>query len=146
MPRIEVREVIGRPIEDVWAYLADPRNELEWQSSARERDVPAADRIEKGTRFRVMEGFLGRKQEFEFEVVELEPNRAFAARSISGPFASEYGYRLESVDGGTSVTYWAEGEAGLGGAFGKLVDPLVARMFRRDARSSLANLKDLQEG
>jgi hypothetical protein len=145
MPRIEVRELISRSIEDVWAYLADPRNELEWQSSARERDVSSGDEIEKGTRFRVVEGFLGRKQEFEFEVVEFEHNRAFTARSISGPFASEYGYRLESADEGTSVTYWAEAEAGLGGAFGKLLDPLVARMFQRDARSSLANLKDLHE-
>lgn len=83
MPKVEASEVIQRPIEEVFAYLSDPANELEWQSSAREREL-AADALEKGARIKATDTFLGRKLEFVYEVTEHEPSTCIAARGSPG--------------------------------------------------------------
>lgn len=144
MPKVEASEVIQRPIEEVFAYLSDPANELEWQSSAREREL-AADALEKGARIKATDTFLGRKLEFVYEVTEHEPSTCIAARSVSGPFQAGYEYELAREDGGTRVVWRLEGEAGFGGIFGKLVDPVMTKLGERESRSDLAKLKAVLE-
>ncbi len=61
----------------------------------------------------------------------------------SGPVSgAEGGYTFESVDGGTRLTFVVEADTS---GIIKLADPLVARMFKRQQETNLANLKDLLE-
>jgi hypothetical protein len=39
----------------------------------------------------------------------------------------------------------SEPAAGFGGVFGKLVDPVITRVFRRETQSDLGKLKDILE-
>ncbi len=145
MPKMEVSEIIERPIAEVWAYIEDPRNELEWQSAARERAPLDDSPTGKGTRFRGVDGFLGRKLTFVWEVTEHEPEDCLVIRAAEGPMEAEIGFELTPVDGGTKVTYRGEAENGFGGLFGRLLDPVVERIFQRESQTDLAKLKAILE-
>ena len=80
------------------------------------------------------------------EVVEFEPPYRSRTKG-GGKLAFEISYSLSpSPDGmGTLSVYRIEAESGLGGIFGKLGDPIVARAQSRTVRTNLANLKELIE-
>ncbi|MBI2237455.1 MAG: SRPBCC family protein [Actinobacteria bacterium] len=144
MLRAEATEVIARPIGEVWAYLGDPRNELEWQSSAVEREPVGGGPQEKGSRVRSVDRLIGRKLEFLWEVTEHEPPTRVAYRIIEGPFQGEMHLTLEPVEEGTKVTMVGEAP-GLSGFFGKLADPIVLKIFQRELVADLGKAKDLLE-
>jgi ligand-binding SRPBCC domain-containing protein len=144
MPGFEVSTTIEAPIEKVWEFVDKPENELLWQSNASERSVLTEGPIEKGTRIRLVDRFLGRRMESEWEIVEHYPYYRLD-RAISGPMHLESSWRLEPVENGTSFTMEIETIEGLGGMFDKLTDPLVMKMARRDFEASLGKLKDLIE-
>lgn len=137
MRSVEVSEMIERPVDEVFAHLEDPRNELKWQSSAREREV-----LDDG-RIRAVEQWLGRKIEFLWEVTEHVQNKRRSLKTISGPFKAELTLTVESANGGTRVTVEAAGVPG--GFFGKLTEPVVMKSLERDFRSDLAKLKVILE-
>lgn len=145
MPKINVTETVNRPIDEVYAYLADPRNELQWQSSARDREVEGGGTIAKGSRIKATEQFIGRKLEFLYEVTEHDPDRILAMRTLSGPFEAELRYTLQAADEGTLIELDAEGAQGLGGVFGKLAEPVVTRIFKRETQHDLGKLKEILE-
>ncbi len=144
MPGFEASTVIEGPIDRVWEFIDRPENELLWQSAAVEREILTEGPLEKGTRIRQVDRFLGRRLETEWEVVE-HHEYVRMDRTISGPIAMEAGWRLEPVESGTVVTFELEAESGLGGFFGGLADRLVVQMARRDFDANLGKLKDLVE-
>lgn len=144
MPGFEVSTEIEAPIERVWEFVDRPENELLWQSSAAERSVLTEGPIEKGTRIRQVDRFLGVRMESEFEVVEHHPYYR-ADRTVSGPLHLEASWRLEPIESGTLFTMELEAAEGFGGMFGKLAEPVVLRIARRDFEANLAKLKDLIE-
>lgn len=145
MPRVEISEQIDRPVEEVWAYTSNPHNHVQWQSSARDREVITDGPLGKGSRIRGVDQFLGRKMEYVDEITEWEPNRRFSLRQVEGPVPSEMHATLEPAEGGTRLTVEAVAEKGLGGFFGKMAEPLVVKIFRRQLKSELGTLKDLLE-
>ena len=76
------------------------------------------------------------------EVTELEPGATFAYRPVSGPLRTHNIYTFEITAGGTQITLTDEIE--LTGIFG-LLEPLMARMVRRQYQSNLAKLKTILE-
>ena len=98
------------PVERVWSLVTDitrigefsPETfEAEWLGDATEAEV--------GARFR---GHVKRNQKgptywSECLVTSCEPNQEFAFAVVTGDrVMNTWGYRLESVDGGTDVTEW----------------------------------------
>lgn len=137
MRSAEVTETIERPVNEVFAYLEDPRNELKWQSSARDREV-----LDDG-RIRAVEQWLGRKIEFVWEVTEHVASKRRSLKTISGPFEAKLTLSVEPTDGGTRVTVEAGGVPG--GFFGKITEPVVVKLLERDFRADLAKLKAVLE-
>jgi len=144
MPGFEVTAQIEAPIEKVWEFVDKPENELLWQSNATERSVLTEGPIEKGTRIHLVDRFLGRRMESEWEIVEHYPYYRLD-RTVSGPMHLESSWRLEPIENGTVFTMEVEAAEGTRGMFGKLADPLVMKMARRDFEANLAKLKDLIE-
>jgi hypothetical protein len=141
MVRVEATETIKRSIEDVWAYLLeDPANELEWVSGAMEREKLTDGPTKKGTRVRGVDRFLGRRMQTEWEVIEYDPPRRRSDRILKGPFEGEFHSTLEPAEGGTRVRVAGE-SPGFKGFFGKLADPLVAGIFRRELAPALGSIR-----
>jgi uncharacterized protein YndB with AHSA1/START domain len=141
--RSEESVEIDRPLEEVFAYVANPENLPEWTNLVLEVRKDAEGRLQEGDRFSVVAKFLGRRFETPFEVRAHEPPRQHADRSTGGPFEQEFIYTFEQTEGGgTRLTHVAETEPG---GFFKLVGPLLERAGTRQFRADLQSLKDLLE-
>ena len=132
---------IGRPIEEIWDYLMDNRNDEVWITNVvevgRGADVPPALGAEVDQTVK----FLGVKVPVTLMVTEHEPP-VRSAVDVRGPVDGRGSYRLEPVTGGTRLTISMQTDAH---GFFKLAEPVFARMVRRDMVASCENLKDILE-
>jgi uncharacterized membrane protein len=130
---------IDRPVEDVYAFLADSENDAHWRSFLQE-----IERIgdEPPTYRQVME-LLGRRVESTFEVHELEPHGRIAYRSTSGPAEVQASYDLEPAgDGRTRLTF--SGAMKPKGPF-RFAERVLAPIVRSGGEHDLRKLKTLLE-
>jgi hypothetical protein len=98
--------------------------------------------LQQGTRITEVRKFLGLRMESTVEVTELEPQRVFAGRVVSGPVPWEFRYVLQGTDGATHFSFHGEGEPG---GFFRLAEPLVVRAVKKQLENDFATLKDIVE-
>jgi carbon monoxide dehydrogenase subunit G len=141
MTRTERTMSIERPLQQVWDYLMDSRNDAVWITNvvevARGGDLEPAPGIEIEETLK----FLGVKVPVTLTVTEHEPPTRSAV-DVTGPAAGRGSYRLEPAGSGTRVTMTMETDAH---GFFKLAEPVFARMARRDIATSCEHLKDILE-
>ena len=143
MDAFELSIVIKRPIEEVFAVLANLENDAKWHKELVESRNTSAGSLGVGARFLVFEGFLGRRTPgTEYEVTEYEPNLIAAWKTVSGPLQIKFWRIFESVQSGTRFAVRYEGEPR---GFLKLAWPLITRMVRRQQGGDMRKLKELME-
>ena len=144
MAEYRVTVHIDRKPDEVFAAIVDPTIQTVWQSGLQEFDADWQDEPKVGDRARGVVKIAGKRIRWEAETTEVRVPSRIAFRSVEAPFAYEMTYVLAERDGATEIAL--EGRSGsLGGFFGKLADPVVARMYARDMDSNLRNLKALLE-
>src|ERR671914_552156 len=78
---VSVTGTIGRPPEEVAAYLRDPANDTEWIGGLRSARLLTPEPVAVGSRVERVAGFLGRRVEYVTEVslrVEGDAGRFYA--------------------------------------------------------------------
>jgi uncharacterized membrane protein len=136
--------VINLPVEDIFAYMSDLENLVDWSSvTITVRNIsPGA--IHVGATVRSTIRFLGRWSDMTFEIVECEPSRSLTIKSIAGVAPCLFCYQFEPVeDRGTIVSQ--EAVIHLTGSRLGLAEPVVTRVVRRQLEHDLLTLKDLLE-
>jgi uncharacterized protein YndB with AHSA1/START domain len=141
MIRIQASVTINHPLEEVFRFMTDNQNALQWQSGLLEARV-TNDVVGVGKTWVDVVQVLGQRIEIASELTEFEPLRTVGFKSTSGPIPLEGRYVFEPDGEGTKVTFTLQGEAG---GFFKLAEPIVARSTQRQWETNLANLKDLLE-
>ena len=142
MARFDLSVQIARPPEDVFAYLTDLDNLIEWQASLVEVRPQTPPPLAAGSRFTEVRSALGRRIESDVEVKELEPPRRFTVRSTGGPLPFTVEHELEPAGDGTTLRVAAEGEPK--GAL-RLGGPMVMRRAEAAFRSDFERLKQRLE-
>jgi uncharacterized protein YndB with AHSA1/START domain len=140
--RLERDIVIDRPVSEVFAFVSEPRNLPRWQTSvaeARRDDGP----VGLGTRFTEVRHFVGKQFASTVEVIQLEPDRAFSVRVLSGPVAVTIHHLFEPLGERTRVTIVAEARPG--GVL-RLAAGVMAKAAEHEAGADLSRLKKLLEG
>ena len=136
--------VIERPLEEVFAFVADRENDALWAPVVTETRKTSEGPLSVGTTYEQSGRFLGRNLEMLFEVTEYEPNHKIGQRLItSGPLRATSLFSVEAVSGGTRVTL--TGEAQAGGFFWLLPDRIMLLPAQRIMGVALTNLKELLE-
>jgi uncharacterized membrane protein len=138
----ELNTVIDRPIEDAFAVLANLENDIKWRSEWVETMNTSGGAIGVGATFRLTGEFLGRRIPTSYEVIEYEPNRSAAWKTVSGPFPLTFKRTFERVEGGTRFTIRYEPEVR---GFLKLVMLLIAGSVKRQHAGDLRKVKELME-
>jgi len=92
MSTIERSVVIDRPIEEVFRFLHDPRNDSLWQTTLVESTQLDDGPLRIGTLVRERRRFLGVQVEMTKEITEYEPPRRSAFKMVAGgaPMSGEY--------------------------------------------------------
>jgi uncharacterized membrane protein len=129
---------IDRPIEKVAGFVMDPRNDPVWLSGITSSRALTELPLRVGTKVERKAKFLGRTIEYVTEVVDYDPPRVLAMRTIKSPFPMRVRYEFEDKQGATLVRNMVEGEpAGFYGVGG----PLLARSVKRSITKDLNSLK-----
>jgi uncharacterized protein YndB with AHSA1/START domain len=130
--------MIARPIEDVFAFLADFENIPKWNYAIVETRKVSQGAVGVGTIYQQVRSVPSRSEE-SFEVTAYDPPRHLEIRGQLGPFPSRLSYALDAIAEGTRVTNSVELELrGPGRLLGRVAVPRV-----RDAVA--ANLRKLKE-
>jgi uncharacterized membrane protein len=135
--------VIDRPVQEVAEYAGDPSNAPTWYANIDSVDWRTDPPVRIGSRLAFVARFLGRRLEYTYEIVELEPGARLVMRTARGPFPMETTYTWEPAGAGsTRMTLRNRGRPA---GFSKLVGPLMAPAMRRANRKDLAALKEILE-
>ena len=133
--------MIDRPIEDVFAFLADGTNDPKFSPRVLEIRKATDGPTGVGTVYASKVKDAGMKTEREFEITEFdEPTRIrWKEISTNMVMAVEGGYDLEPAgDGGTRLSVY---NVLAGRGFGKLLTPLALRAARKDADAFAQRIK-----
>ena len=104
MPSASNEIVIERPPEDVFAFLADPENDLQWRSGVLDMKRVAGSGI--GARYaQGVRGPGGRRVPADIEITELRPGEVIAFATLTGPVRPRGRYVLSAVNDGTHVRF-----------------------------------------
>lgn len=142
MIKVEESIVIKRPIEEVFAFLADQTNAPRWQSGLLEVRRTTDGPLGIGTKHTAVRKFMGRRVEASNEYVVYEPNKEVTFTGTANSADFKHSYITESTAEGTKVTSKMEMESK--GLFG-LAEPLITPSLRREFVASLGELKDMLE-
>ena len=134
--------IINRPIEEVFAFVADQTNGPQWQDGLLEVRRITNDPIGVGTKHTAARKFLGRRLELTNEYIQYEPNKRVTFKGESGSMRFEHSYLTESTPNGTKLTSQMQMEQG--GLFG-LAEPMIAKSLKRDFEAGSRTLKALLE-
>jgi uncharacterized membrane protein len=143
--RVEESIVINRSPDDVFAFLAVRNNDPVWMSAVVESEWldPSAS-LAVGRRGRMAMKMFGRRREYVDEVTTYEPGRQIAHRTVEGPLQLNTACLCEPAGNACRTTVVVEAER-MFGTFGRLVDPLIAKLMRRGFKADLAKLKEILE-
>ena len=84
MPHAEHSVTVERPIDEVFAFLADGENDPRWRSGVLDIERVAGEGV--GARYRQgVKGPMGRRVAADYEVTEFVPPRALGFRATAGP-------------------------------------------------------------
>jgi len=142
MIRNENSIIIDRPIEEVFAFVGDLRNGLQWQSDLLDVRRTTEGPLGIGTQYTSVRKLMGRKMKDSVEFVAYEPNTRLTFRSTSASMPMETSHGFESTAQGTRLTTRIEMQPG---GFMGLAEPLIAANLRRWMDTHFGNLKVLLE-
>jgi uncharacterized membrane protein len=145
MPVIDETVTIARQSDEVFDFLMLAENLPRWDSSMLECTQVGSGAVTVGTRYRGASKILGRRIEWTTEVVELVPGVRATSRSVDGPLTFTVSYEVSGSPAGTTLSYRLEAESGLGGAFGRAMEPIVQRAQGKVVRANLGRLAGLLE-
>jgi carbon monoxide dehydrogenase subunit G len=141
MPSAERTITISRPIDEVFAFVADGRNAQRWRPGVLDVDLVSGAGL--GARYsQGVRGPGGRRIAADYEVTEYEPNSKIAFRATAGPVRPTGSFTFEGMGTGTILTFKLD--AALGGLQKLLMGGAVQSTMNAEM-GALDQLRDLLE-
>jgi uncharacterized protein YndB with AHSA1/START domain len=140
---IEKTEDISRTPEEVWAFIADARNDPRWCHKVDSVEQVAGDGPGPAAKYRVVHRPRPRKpaSELLMEVVEYDQPRRLRWREEDEDGVFNVVYRLQPTEGGTRLSQIDD----IDWKISKLAFPIARMMVGRDMARQLAALKRMLE-
>lgn len=141
MPHASYSVMIRRPVDAVFAFVADGENCPQWRSGV--IDIKRVSGQGVGTRYtQGVKGPMGRRVAADYEVTVFEPNRRLEFQTVAGPARPHGRYDFEAVNGETRLTFALDAE--LSGLSRLLMSGAVQKTMDAEVRT-LDNLKRILE-
>lgn len=133
--------LVKRPVEKVFAWLTDAKNQGKFDKSSLEMEVLTPGPWRTGTQFHEVRDLGGRKTDVLSEIAELEPNKRFVIRSKTGPdWLGTWNFESE---GNHTRLRWT-GQLTMKG-FARLFEPLIGSQMRPQIEGQFAALPQIIE-
>lgn len=143
MLRVERDILIARPVEDVFAFVADFDNFTIWSTDVVKAELLTPGPTRVGTKARITRTALGQPFVMDFDLVTYEPNRAIGFRGsmLSVPFASRMDFAPLN---GAGVKIVQSGEVTVPPLL-FMVEPTARQVLGTTFENDLRTLKRLME-
>ena len=138
----EVSVQLARPVDQVFAFLADPRNLPTWQSDLIEIEQLTEGPLSAGSHIREVRRMGQRQSENRAEVQVFEPNQRLVLKTTTQPQVT-VSYWLEADNGQTRLKYQF---VMLTTGIMRLLEPLIAGAIKKQSDQDFEKLKHLLEG
>ncbi len=136
MPSASSEIVIERPREDVFAYLADRENDLQWRTGVLDLERVSGSGV--GARYaQGVKGPGGRRIPADIEITDLVPGELIAFQTLTGPVRPTGRYVLTGVENGTRVHFELEADV-------KGLKRLMAPMVQKTMNNEVSQLERLK--
>jgi hypothetical protein len=142
MFRVENSVVIDLPAGEVFAFVADPRNDPSWYTDVVEVAQTGGDGAGVGATFRWVMELFGRK-DVDLTISAYEPDRRVELEAVWGPRTGVFDYVVEPSGEGTRLTRVVEVKSCNMPLFGP---PIMRGVLQRREAAFLRNLEALLEG
>jgi len=145
-PRFQHETTIERPVEEVFDFVTDARNEPRYNPRILSAQKTTPGPIGRGTRFVLMSKAMGRPVAVEYEITTYERPQRMTSHTIRGlPLMDvESVETFEPVVDGTRMRW--EWEAEVRGVVGRLLVPVLAGVLGRRLERAFNNIKRTMEG
>jgi len=134
--------VIARPVQEVFAFVADHENLPSWTVGVKTSRRLTGDPPASGARYRIVGKLLGKSVESSYEITAFERNRGFEGTMTSPMFGFCEQYRFESDQDATRVSMNAVVEPR--GVF-RLLTPIMTAGVRHQVKADHRRLKTVLE-
>jgi uncharacterized membrane protein len=142
MPAASHSVIIRRPVDDVFAFVADGEKCPQWRSGV--LDIQRVSGEGVGTRYaQGVKGPMGRRIAADYTITVFEPNRRIEFQTVTGPARPHGRYDFEPADGGTRLAFSLDAE--LTGLRKLILGGPVQKTMDAEVRT-LDNLKRVLEG
>ena len=136
-------EVICRPVSQVFDFVSRPENDFRWSYGTLAASTLSQGIPSKGTFFRSIGHWMGRRNLSTFEVTEYEPDQQYGFKSLSGPLSSQTSYSLGLADNGcTKIEISIQADVV---DFFPMDEGILEKKMKKQVKENLAMLKDLLE-
>src|SRR4030065_64615 len=109
MITVERFVVINKPLEVVFAYVAETSNDPKWQAGVESVILEGPSNVVGSTHTEVRK-FMGQEMKSTLEVTAFVANTKMAAKVIKGPVPFEATVTFGASGSGTKITTHVEGE------------------------------------
>jgi hypothetical protein len=134
---------IGKPVEIVSEYAANPDNAPEWYVNIKSAEWKTPKPLAVGSLIAFKAQFLGRELAYVYRIAEFVPGKKMVMTMETGPFAMETTYLWEAIGPNrTKMTLINRGEPT---GFSKLMSPFMKMAMRKANRKDLELLRRILE-
>ena len=138
MAHAEASITIQRPVETVFAFLLDGRNNPRWRPAVVDIQQRPGTPLGVGTVFKQgLKGPGGRRIDGDYKIVECQPNELLTFQVIAGPARPTGTYRFVAEGSATRVTFTLHFEPK---GLARLMDGMIASTMRSEV-ATLSRLK-----
>ena len=125
---------------EAFAYLSNPANDTQWQSSCNAVELLAPKPLpDIGCRYTIVFNFLSRKMNFVAEITERKPDSEYAFKVLEGPFYYEGRYNFRPHTDGVEV-HWQFG-AEPGKFFGIIPSSILRKVLISQIENDVVTLR-----
>jgi Polyketide cyclase / dehydrase and lipid transport len=143
MINLNSSEVICRPVRQVFDFVSTPENDVRWHYGTLAASTLTEGIPSKGTFFRSIGHWMGRRNLSTFEVTEYKPDQKYGFKSLSGPLSSQTSYSLGMADNGcTKIEISIQADVV---SFFQMEEGILEKKMKKQLKEDLAMLKDLLE-
>ncbi len=142
MIQFDVSIQIDRPLEQVFAYVADENNMARWNSAVQSVRQTSPEPTGVGATYHMVRQLPQGRAENTYKITAYQPNQELTIETTSGPTPFRYHYRFEPTGNGTQLSLAAEVKTS---GLASLAAPLLTRGIKSGIETNFATLKQLLE-
>ena len=139
--KFENSVVISQPVDQVFEYVTNLRNNAKWQTDILEFEMTSKNHFGLGTTYRCLNRFMGKPLESEGVITDFAPGEACCIRITTGSFTGECRMFFEAVDDGTKFTTSGD----LDVRYFKMLKLIAKRKINQQIKKDMLKLKYILE-